>query len=402
MKILKTIIKKGLTLKKGSDSTITIAMLFLALIGMIMTTSTSVGMEKTTSAVAMYLLKQSGIIVLGIVLMNLTSRLFRFSFVDRHILGLSLFMIFTLLIPLAFSEVNGAKAWIRIPGGFSVQPSEFFKIFLVILIGVCFEKIRTRNVSFHQAFKPVYILGGAGLFIILALQKDMGTAIIVLLLALILLIIPYHPNFTKKQAKMFKLGIIFALLAAFFLTNLGLDLIINQMGGVKSNNYQVLRFVSARNPFLDPQGSGLQLIYGLEAIARGGLFGVGVGNSMVKFLIPEGRTDYIITIIMEEVGLIGFIVITMVMMVIVARLIYFALRSKSESYKVILLGVALYFLFHYILNVGGVSGLVPLTGIPLLMVSSGGTSLLAVFIGIGICQGLISIIKRDMVVGVKK
>ncbi len=105
---------------------------------------------------------------------------------------------------------------------------------------------------------------------------------------------------------------------------------------------------------------------------------------------------------MEEVGLIGFIVITMVMMVIVARLIYFALRSKSESYKVILLGVALYFLFHYILNVGGVSGLVPLTGIPLLMVSSGGTSLLAVFIGIGICQGLISIIKRDMVVGVKK
>lgn len=159
--------------------------------------------------------------------------------------------------------------------------------------------------------------------------------------------------------------------------------------------------MAARNPFLDAQGSGLQLIYGLEAIARGGLFGVGVGNSTVKFLIPEGRTDYIITIIMEEIGLVGFLFITFLMLLIVGRLIYFALRSKNESYKVILLGVALYFLFHYILNVGGVSGLIPLTGIPLLMVSSGGTSLLAVFIGIGICQGLISVIKRDMNIGGK-
>lgn len=283
----------------------------------------------------------------------------------------------------------------------SIQPAEFFKIFLIILIAVCFEKIRTKNISFLKAFIPVFIFGGAGLFIIIFLQRDMGTAMIVLLLISILLMIPYHPNFTKKQALMFKLTIIFSIIGFFLLTNLGLDLIINLNGGLESNKYQVLRFVAARNPFLDAQGSGLQLIYGLEAIARGGLFGVGVGNSTVKFLIPEGRTDYIITIIMEEIGLVGFLFITFLMLLIVGRLIYFALRSKNESYKVILLGVALYFLFHYILNVGGVSGLIPLTGIPLLMVSSGGTSLLAVFIGIGICQGLISVIKRDMNIGGK-
>lgn len=401
MRKLKTIIQKSLFVKKGSDKTITFAMLLLALIGMVMTTSTSVGMERTTVAVAWYLVKQSGIIIMGLLLMNLTSNLFRFSFVDKRIFELSLFMIFFLLIPIGFPAVNGAKAWIRLPGGMSIQPSEFFKIFLIILIAVCFEKIRTKNISFLKSFIPVFIFGGAGLFIIIFLQRDMGTAMIVLLLISILLMIPYHPNFTKKQALMFKLAIIFSIIGFFLLTNLGLDLIINLNGGLESNKYQVLRFVAARNPFLDAQGSGLQLIYGLEAIARGGLFGVGVGNSTVKFLIPEGRTDYIITIIMEEIGLVGFLFITFLMLLIVGRLIYFALRSKNESYKVILLGGALYFLFHYILNVGGVSGLIPLTGIPLLMVSSGGTSLLAVFIGIGICQGLISVIKRDMNIGGK-
>lgn len=401
MRKLKTIIQKSLFVKKGSDKTITFAMLLLALIGMVMTTSTSVGMERTTVAVAWYLVKQSGIIIMGLLLMNLTSNLFRFSFVDKRIFELSLFMIFFLFIPLGFTAVNGAKAWIRLPGGMSIQPAEFFKIFLIILIAVCFEKIRTKNITFLKAFIPVFIFGGAGLFIIIFLQRDMGTAMIVLLLISILLMIPYHPNFTKKQALMFKLAIIFSIIVFFLLTNLGLDLIINLNGGLESNKYQVLRFVAARNPFLDAQGSGLQLIYGLEAIARGGLFGVGVGNSTVKFLIPEGRTDYIITIIMEEIGLVGFLFITFLMLLIVGRLIYFALRSKNESYKVILLGGALYFLFHYILNVGGVSGLIPLTGIPLLMVSSGGTSLLAVFIGIGICQGLISVIKRDMNIGGK-
>lgn len=401
MRKLKTIIQKSLFVKKGSDKTITFAMLLLALIGMVMTTSTSVGMERTTVAVAWYLVKQSGIIIMGLLLMNLTSNLFRFSFVDKRIFELSLFMIFFLFIPLGFTAVNGAKAWIRLPGGMSIQPAEFFKIFLIILIAVCFEKIRTKNITFLKAFIPVFTFGGAGLFIIIFLQRDMGTAMIVLLLISILLMIPYHPNFTKKQALMFKLAIIFSIIVFFLLTNLGLDLIINLNGGLESNKYQVLRFVAARNPFLDAQGSGLQLIYGLEAIARGGLFGVGVGNSTVKFLIPEGRTDYIITIIMEEIGLVGFLFITFLMLLIVGRLIYFALRSKNESYKVILLGGALYFLFHYILNVGGVSGLIPLTGIPLLMVSSGGTSLLAVFIGIGICQGLISVIKRDMNIGGK-
>lgn len=401
MRKLKTIIQKSLFVKKGSDKTITFAMLLLALIGMVMTTSTSVGMERTTVAVAWYLVKQSGIIIMGLLLMNLTSNLFRFSFVDKRIFELSLFMIFFLLIPLGFTAVNGAKAWIRLPGGMSIQPAEFFKIFLIILIAVCFEKIRTKNITFLKAFIPVFTFGGAGLFIIIFLQRDMGTAMIILLLISILLMIPYHPNFTKKQALMFKLAIIFSIIGFFLLTNLGLDLMINLNGGLESNKYQVLRFVAARNPFLDAQGSGLQLIYGLEAIARGGLFGVGVGNSTVKFLIPEGRTDYIITIIMEEIGLVGFLFITFLMLLIVGRLIYFALRSKNESYKVILLGGALYFLFHYILNVGGVSGLIPLTGIPLLMVSSGGTSLLAVFIGIGICQGLISVIKRDMNIGGK-
>lgn len=386
--------------KKGSDPIITLCVLVLAILGALMTTSTSVGVEMNMMSLVFYFIKQMGFVIVGILTMNFVSNVFSFRFVDKHIFAITLVMMMLLLIPLVFSAENGAKAWIRLPGGMSVQPSEFFKIFLITLIGVCVERTKSSKTSFWRAFRPIWIFLGAGTGIIAILQHDLGTTIIILTIAIILLVIPYHRSFTKTQFLIIKICSVGLLFLVFFLTNPGLELITNLLGG-KQGSYKVQRFMSALNPFLDDKGSGLQLIYGMQAMANGGVFGVGFGNSTIKFLIPEGRTDYILAIFIEELGLIGFLLITCLFILIISRLIYYALHSKSESFKVILLGVALYFTLHYILNVGGVSGLIPLTGIPLLMVSAGGTSLVAVFLGIGICQGLISIIKRDML-GVKK
>lgn len=381
--------------RKGGDGYITISMLFLAFAGMFMTTSTSVGEELNVVTLGAFFIKQFGFVFAGILVMNWISNTFKFQSVEKKYLSISALMFILLLITLFSPAVNGAKAWIRLPFGMSIQPSEFFKIYVIVLLGVCVEKTRNKNYRFMQSFLPFLVFWVIGIIIIMVLQKDLGTAVVTAGIGLILLMIPYHPNFSKAQYRIILFSFIILILGMLFLTNQGLDLIIKNFGGEKAS-YKVFRFVAARNPFSIADSSGYQLIYGLEAIARGGFIGRGFGNSTVKFLIPEGRTDYIMAIVAEELGLVGFFMISFFMFLIIYRLIYFALKAKNESYKVILLGVALYFMLHYILNVGGISGLIPLTGVPLLMVSAGGTSLVAVFLGIGISQCVIALVKRDL------
>lgn len=388
-------ILQNFSFKRGSDGIITGCMLLLAFIGVIMTTSTSVGMERNYTALISYLIKQGGFLLAGLLVMNYTANKFYFKKVERNYLKLTLIMGILLLLTLFFPSVNGAKAWIRLPLGMSIQPSEFFKVYLIVLIGVCVEKTRHKKIAFKDAFFPIFCFGGIGLFIVSILQKDFGTAVITLGISYILLMIPYHYKFTKVQSKLILFGIVLVILLILVLSNPVLDLIINAFGG-ENASYKFYRFVAARNPFAIQDSAGYQLIFGLEAIARGGLLGTGFGNSTIKFLIPEGRTDYIMAIVAEELGLVGFLAISFIMFLIVIRLIRYALIAKNESFKVILIGVALYFILHYIFNIGGISGLIPLTGVPLLMISAGGTSLMAVFMGIGVCQSIISVIKRDM------
>ena len=109
--------------------------------------------------------------------------------------------------------------------------------------------------------------------------------------------------------------------------------------------------------------------------------------------LPEATTDYILPIIVEELGIFGFLFIVLLYGVILYRLFYYAFKAKSEGYKVILIGTAMYLSVHFLLNVGGVSGLIPLTGVPLLFISSGSSSLLSVCIAIGISQAVISRIR---------
>ena len=129
----------------------------------------------------------------------------------------------------------------------------------------------------------------------------------------------------------------------------------------------------------------------LIAITNGGIFGTGLGNSIQKYgYVPEVHNDFITSVIFEELGLFGLALIMVPYAIIVFKLISYASKSKDPKTTIILLGIAAYFFLHLFINLGGVSGLIPMTGVPLLLVSSGGSSTLAAFIAIGIAQALIS------------
>ena len=147
--------------------------------------------------------------------------------------------------------------------------------------------------------------------------------------------------------------------------------VIDFLNGIGPLQHVAVRIENALNPFTDPHNNGYQLINGLYGFARSGFTGVGLGNSIQKYgYVTQSDNEFILSIIVEELGIFGLMVVVLGYVVILQRLFYYAFHTKSEGYKVILVGTAMYIFIHFALNVGGVSGLIPLTGVPLLFISS--------------------------------
>ena len=163
-------------------------------------------------------------------------------------------------------------------------------------------------------------------------------------------------------------------------------------------DYQINRILSAINPFIDRYNTGYQLINGLVAFATGGFFGTGFGNSIRKYTdFPASNTDFILAIVVEELGFLGFMIITICYMLIIIRLYKYAFKMKNEKGRIILVGVGTYLFVHFLFNVGGVTGLIPLTGVPLLMISAGGTSTLTTMVAIGLAQAIIAKYRQGVI-----
>jgi len=157
------------------------------------------------------------------------------------------------------------------------------------------------------------------------------------------------------------------------------------------SGYQIERFQSAVNPFVYKQNGGYQLVNSLVAFVKGKWFGVGLGKSLQKYgYLPAAKTDFILAITVEETGIAGFFVILACYLTLIVRLFAHSIRVLDEKSRMVLAGVALYLLLHFILNVGGVTALIPLTGVPLLLVSQGGSSTMAVMFALGIAQNIIA------------
>ena len=294
--------------------------------------------------------------------------------------GLYIAMLVLLLACRVFGQVNGAYAWISFGSVATIQPSEFAKVFMILfgakMLGQD-HKERNRN-----NFITFAVAAGIYFIVIAKVQNDFGSAIVLAAICYCILMIPPYKELREYQKWM--TIIIFVGLAGIAII---LSPPVTELMKLKSDNYMIGRFLAAANPFLYRYDNGYHVIMALVSFANGGIFGLGYGNSIHKYMnFPNPSNDFILPVIVEELGIVGFAGFIAAYCFLLIPLIRMSFKTKYTSSKMILLGVFVYFIVHFILNVGGVSALIPLTGVPLLLISSGGSSLMASMAGLGFAQ----------------
>lgn len=384
-----------LHLKSESDIWIHVAVFLLCIYGTLMIASASMGDALDSNNQTLFMVKtvvkQVVFVMAGYFCMGQFSHHFKLESLNKNRFWLTIICMELLLLScLLFKAGNGAHAWIRIPipgMEITIQPSEFTKIVSILIIAAYLGDVKKEYSSSKELLKRPIAFILIYVFTVMIIQDDLGSAAIIFLISCVCLLIPNNKQMNKFQ---FFLRICFwgvVVLAIFFLSPVGTALI----EVLPLSTYQKNRFLSAVNPFEDIYGSSYQIVKGLVSFADGGWFGCGFGNSIRKYTdFPEANTDYILAILVEELGFVGFVILLVLYCVIIFRLLMYAQKIKNEKAKIILVGTAMYFMIHIFLNVGGVTGLIPLTGVPLLLISAGGSSTLSILCCVGISQAMIS------------
>lgn len=388
-------------LQENCDPLINIAVFSLMIFGTLMIVSTSVGMiNETYTVVGSVFRKQILFLMAGYIAMLLVNKVFNFRWFYK--VQWMFFVIFcgVLLLPFAFVEVGGSHAWIQL-GPITVQPSEFAKPFIIILIATALY-IAQKKPNRWQSFKTLFkgpVIAFIIIEIIVVFQKDIGTATIIAVIAFACAMIPSHPNIEKTQ-RMFKKWVIILIAIAilgFGFTNIGTRVLKHTPLA-----HIATRIENAKNPFRPETifDDGYQPANSLYGIADSGVWGKGIGNSSRKYgYLTQADNDYILAITIEETGIFGFGFIIIMYGLIIYRLLLYAFKTNNLAYKVVLSGNATYLFIHFVLNVGGVGAMIPMTGIPLLFISSGGSSLLAICAMIGVSQQCIHNIRSEELKG---
>ena len=365
-----------------SDKPIIFAALFLVIYGSFMIMSASMPYATgSTSIIISTLISQSVFAVIALIAFAFLAR-FPLLPIRRELYWMAYYvLLFLLLFCRVFSPVGGAYAWIRL-GPISVQPSEFAKIFMILFgARILSADQGARNLENLKSFAiaaMVYIL------IIIGIQKDLGSAVVLFVICYCIVLIPPHKQYRVIQRVMVLLVFVAIAGVIFLLSPVGTEI----LRKLSSGSYKIARFLASANPFLYLYDDGYHLVMSLVSFATGGLFGLGYGNSIHKYMnFPSPTTDFILPVIVEELGLVfGLIPVLAGYFCILFPLRRYSLLSKRTASKMVLLGVYMYYMVHFFFNVGGVSGLIPLTGVPLLLLSSGGSSLLAAMMSLGIAE----------------
>jgi rod shape determining protein RodA len=287
--------------------------------------------------------------------------------------GFGVLGLILVLIPGVGSEVNGAKAWIRLPAGFQIQPAEIAKISIIIGISMLLSE-RTHNSDEPSTNDILKALAVAALPILLILrQPDMGTVFIISASVVTILAVSGAP--TRWIVGL----ILLAVIGGFVATKTGII-----------NDYQVKRLQSFVNPNADTQGAGYQLRQARITVGSGGLIGTGLFNGPQTNgrFVPEQQTDFIFTVAGEELGFVGCSVIILLLLTILMRAFGIARRSTDPYGTLVCTGVIAWFTFQIFENIGMTLGLMPMTGVPLPFLSYGGSSMFANLIGIGLLQNV--------------
>ena len=360
----------------GFDPVLTGAVAALLVIGTLLVYAATRDWYASTGLDPQYYLKRHVInIVIGLALAWGTTiidyRLLRAY--TPYIWGLGVFGLLFVLIPGVGSEVNGAKAWIRLPAGLQIQPAEIAKISIIIGIAMLLSE-RTHNNDAPSHQDVLKALGVAAIPILLILaQPDMGTVLIISASVVTMLAVSGAP--TRWVVGL----ILLALIGGFVAVKAGVI-----------SDYQVKRLQSFVDPNADSQGAGYQLRQARITVGSGGLIGTGLFNGPQTNgrFVPEQQTDFIFTVAGEELGFLGSGLIIFLLFLILMRAFAIARRSTDPYGMLVCTGVIAWFAFQIFENIGMTLGLMPMTGVPLPFMSYGGSSMFANLIGFGLLQNV--------------
>lgn len=371
--------KGTLKLLKDIDKPLMITTIMFFIFGLlnIVTASSRAAVINYDVSIYYYFYRQFAFVIVGfiagMVILKVDTKYYKVI-----IYPLFIIMILLNIWALTFPEIGGSRNWIDLKI-IKLQPSELSKPVIIVLIALLYEKyyrkLRTVNIKHYDIIGTILFLA-AIIPAIVIIQKDLGTVIIIL--SIIICMFIGGPILKKDKLKTV-LIVICAILAGV------LVLYIKQ--GYVLNEARISRFTS----FLDPCGNyetgGYQVCNGYIAINGGGLFGLGIGKSKQKYsYIPEPHTDSAFAIIAEEYGIIRTIFIFIGYTVILQRLTSIASKASTLRGRYISVGVAAYIFAHIFINLGGMFGVIPLTGVPLPFLSYGGSFVLSLIISIFIVQ----------------
>ncbi len=279
-------------------------------------------------------------------------------------------------------EVNGAKRWLRLPAGQQFQPAEVAKIAVILFIPVVIIKLGKHIRSLEGVVK-VLVWGGVSSACVLFLTDNLSTAIIVAGITCVLIFVA-HPK-TAPFIAIAVTGLVAIIAAVSFIGATMTD----------SENFRMRRIISWLNPEAYASEGAYQTLQGLYAIGSGGFFGKGLGNSTQKMIIPEVQNDMILSVICEELGVFGAIIILVLFGMLLYRLLFIAQNAPDLYGSLIVTGIMAHIALQVILNIAVVTNTIPNTGITLPLISYGGTSVLFLLAEMGIALGVSSKIHID-------
>jgi rod shape determining protein RodA len=319
-----------------------------------------------------YLKKQLLNVIIGVVLMVAV------SFADTRQLrswtplayGATLLALLAVLSPIG-SDINGAHAWISLPGGFQVEPSEFAKIALILIIASAFSQARGGTPGVRSVL--VALACAAPLMALVVIEPALGVALVLVVVAATMIVL----SGTKLR--------IIAGLAVI------VGVAVAAAGGLHIlKSYQLTRFTSFLHPSADLAGAGYNAAQAKIAVGSGGMFGEGLfhGQLVAGNFVPSQQTDFIFTVAGEELGFVGTITIVVLLGIVIVRALRIASRADDLFGMLVASGIAIWFAFQSFVNIGMTIGIMPITGLPLPFLSYGGSAVFADMIAIGMLQSV--------------
>jgi cell division protein FtsW len=362
--------RNTLTRQKTNDrATTTLLVLVVVLVvvglGVTMSASSAVALQTTGNADQYHFLKRQLVGVgLGTLALLLASRIPYRIYRKLAIPFFLVSIVLLVMVEIRGITQNGATRWLAIPGLTSFQPSELAKVSVVFVLAYLLEKkLKLLNHFGHFLVPVLATVGLVGALVIR--QPDLGTLIIIGAAAMAVIVASDTP-----MKFVMLLGVV-AILAASYMAF--------------DADYRVSRLTGFLDPYADPRGEGYQLIQGYHALGNGGIFGVGLGASRARwFYLPNAHTDFIYAIIGEETGLIGGLTVIGLFIALAIAGWVVAARAPDRFGRMVATGLTVWLSFQALVNIGGVLGVVPITGIALPFVSYGSTALAVSMGAVGI------------------